>query len=434
MNKINIILTPEEEKRERSIGDKSGWQSWLSKAIDKINETSKKSHMVGGMNLSYLYTNQQNVLTPFELCISLVLKWQEYAGEIKNKYILALNLEIVEILIRDFGILPEMIEFLTDCSDKAKICEKMPQFKGVKVRYMKDFNSFLNGNEPRRFDAFLANFPYQTKSDEKHKKTQPIWDKFVDKSISVLKENGFLVAIHPSGWRNVNGMFEKTRELIQSKSVKFISINNADQGVKTFKCATRFDWYVLQNNDQKCVTDIQDESGELAKSDIRDLPFIPNAKIKRIFELVAKGNEEKIQVLWSCDYHTQAREKDGTISKEKNGNFIYPCVQHVDVDGEPSCVWYSSMNSRGHFGIPKVVFSSRQVGGTLIDSKGEYGMCQDCSAIVATKEELPLIKQAFDSQEFIDLMKFCDFGGNRDRYPRKIIAMFRRDFWKEFVR
>jgi hypothetical protein len=282
-------------------------------------------------------------------------------------------------------------------------------------------------NSPIKFDVVLGNPPYQTKSDSKNTKTQAIWDKFVKKSFEICKEDGYVSLIHPSGWRNVDGMFKETKDLLQSKTIKYLSIHNADDGMKTFECATRYDWYIAQNNKSEYETTIKFENGEEVVNQINNLSFIPNSNFY-VLDLVAKENEEKVNVLWDCSYHTQK----STMNRKKDDIFIHPCIQHINTKGISTCTWYSSIN-KGHFGIPKLIFSSRQIGGTLIDENGEFGTCQDCSSIVASKQELKLIKLAMDSEEFIELMKSCDFGGNRDRYPRKIIALFRKDFYKEFI-
>ena len=37
------------------------------------------------------------------------------------------------------------------------------------------------------------------------------------------------------------------------------------------------------------------------------------------------------------------------------------------------------------------------------------------------------------SKEFVELMKFCDVGGLKVTYNHRVIALFRKDFWKEFI-
>ena len=334
-----------------------------------------------------------------------------------------------------------------------------------------------------KFDVVIGNYPFQ-ELKEGNKKSKAMWQLFVKKSFELCKRDGFVCAIHPSGWRDVSGMFKKTQEIIKSKNVKYLEVHDRDEGVETFGVQTAYDWYIVKNSpikestrvrgyDKKeydvniydmdfipngrfdAISNLMAKEGEekvellhsysayetrkphmsREKGTVRicNMPFIPNAQIDKVMSLVAKDGEEKVELLWDCKYHTQARTKDGTMSREKKDKFKYPCIQHVNVKGQSSCTWYSATNRNGHFTVPKVIFSSQQVGGTMVDLNGNYGMCQHCSAIVDSPKTLSKIKEAMDSSAFIEIMKSCDVGGNRDRYNRKVIALFRKDFWKEFI-
>ena len=68
---------------------------------------------------------------------------------------------------------------------------------------------------------------------------------------------------------------------------------------------------------------------------------------------------------------------------------------------------------------------------TLITG-GDYGLTQFAYAIVDSVENLEKIKTAMTTPEFIGLMKSCTFN-TPHKYNHKVIALFRKDFWKEFV-
>jgi hypothetical protein len=91
----------------------------------------------------------------------------------------------------------------------------------------------------------------------------------------------------------------------------------------------------------------------------------------------------------------------------------------------------------GHFGIPKLIFAKGSTY-TLLDMDGEYGLTQFAYGIVDEKKNLPLIKQAIESKEFIKLiMSWVGLSDNRSCDNRgRIIAplkLLRKDFWKDFV-
>jgi len=81
----------------------------------------------------------------------------------------------------------------------------------------------------------------------------------------------------------------------------------------------------------------------------------------------------------------------------------------------------------------KVIWSNGRIKsiGSCIDYDGEYGLTQFAYAIVDEKDKLEYIKKAFDSKRFRKLMELCAVGQLTINY--KIIKLFRKDFWKEFI-
>jgi hypothetical protein len=62
---------------------------------------------------------------------------------------------------------------------------------------------------------------------------------------------------------------------------------------------------------------------------------------------------------------------------------------------------------------------------------GDYGLTQFAYAIVDKPENLPKIKEVFDTKEFRDLMELCAVGQLTINY--KVISRFKKDFWKIFT-
>jgi hypothetical protein len=117
------------------------------------------------------------------------------------------------------------------------------------------------------------------------------------------------------------------------------------------------------------------------------------------------------------------------MSKEPDDEHIYPCVYTVNSKSEPS-LYYSSVQ-HGHFGIPKLIWSNGRITsvGSYLDLDGEYGLTQFAYAIVDQPEILPLIKKAFDSRKFREIMGACAVG--QLSINHKVVAMFKKDFWKK---
>jgi hypothetical protein len=197
-----------------------------------------------------------------------------------------------------------------------------------------------------------------------------------------------------------------------------------------FGAETRFDWYVLKNsNTINLKTKIKFQSGNILDIDVKDLQFIPNDDYDFIKTLIAKEGEECLNILYSRSFY--GTDKNHT-SKKKNSKFKHPCVYTVTSESVPT-FFYSSVNTNGHFGIPKFIWSNGRISsiGSYIDKTGEFGLTQFAYAIVDSPKTLPLIKKAFDNPKFRRLMENCAVGQLTINY--KVLSTFRKDFWKQFI-
>lgn len=278
-----------------------------------------------------------------------------------------------------------------------------------------------------KFDLIIQNPPYQ-KQKPGFTKTQPIWHLFVQRSLELLKEDGYMIMVHPSGWRNVDGVFKETQNLLKSKQVLELHIQNEKDGMRVFGAETRYDFYILKNTTPEKETLIKCQDGSFEVVNISEMQFIPNGMFNDIVNLVAKDVDEKVEVIADSSYHTQR----DFMSKSESTLNKYPCIYTVK-SGDIPTIWYSNINSNGHFGIPKLIWSNFRISsaGCIVDEDGIYGLTQFSYAIVDSVGNLNNIKKAFDSKEFRDLMEMCAVGDMT--INRKSIATFRKDFWKEFI-
>jgi hypothetical protein len=206
-------------------------------------------------------------------------------------------------------------------------------------------------------------------------------------------------------------------------------MHDVSDGIKTFGAATRYDIYKLINTKPFKNTNVKFENGVLKNMNLLDFEFIPNLYYENIRNVISDSTEPRVDFLYSrSDYGSDKPH----MNKEYSNTHMYPCVQNVDVNHNISCFWYSNNKNNGHFGIPKVIFG-RKTSGVFFDKEGKYGLSQDCAAIIDSIENLEIIENVLKSNKFLDFMKAFDFGGVTDRYNRKIIATFRKDFWKEFI-
>jgi len=280
-----------------------------------------------------------------------------------------------------------------------------------------------------KFDVIIGNDPYQEKVGPR--KTESLWNKFFFKRMSLLKENGYLSLIHPSGWRNVDGKYKNVQEEIKSKNLKFLSINSVEDGQKLFNATTPFDWYVLQNNEYEGLTTIKFQDGSIGQTDISNLEFIPNDNFDTVISLISRGDEKTVDVIHSySNYET----RKNWVSKVQSDEFPYPVVYSVLSDGTVNFM-YSSTNQKGHFGVPKLILGNGTNPTCFIDYNGDYGMTQFAYGIVDTVENLEKIKNVITSDSFQKVniaTKYVATAGNPLVYP-KILNTFRKNFWEEFI-
>ena len=248
--------------------------------------------------------------------------------------------------------------------------------------------------------------------------------------MSHLAEDGLLCFVHPSGWRDVDGLFKATQKIMIDKEIHYLSIHNETEGLKTFGMDTRYDFYVIKNklSNKDFVSKIKCQDGSLIETKLFGMEFIPNGMFEEIMSLVAKPGETRTKVLGDSSYHTQR----DFMKKEKNDEFVYPCVYTVK-SGDEMTLWFSNKDTNGHFGIPKLIWSNFRISsaGSIADMNGAYALTQFSYAIIDDKDKLLDIKKAFDTKKFRNMMENCSVANMS--INRKIIATFRKDFWKDFI-
>lgn len=218
-------------------------------------------------------------------------------------------------------------------------------------------------------------------------------------------------------------------------------MNSYNAGMKYFKCYTNFDYYLLQNTlTNNNITKINDYDNLEYDINLNEWEFIPNGMFSEINELL--NGDDLTDVIHDCNYHHNSwnvvdiihdtsiyETRIKYLSKTKTDTFKYPIVYFITkTDGIK--LFYSCEN-KGHIGIPKVIWSNGKCS-PIVDEKGEYGLTQFAYAIADDVDKLNDIKKALDNPYFIKIMSYCVFG-KLDRYNYKIIALLKKDFYKNFI-
>jgi len=161
-----------------------------------------------------------------------------------------------------------------------------------------------------KFDIIMGNPPYNKNGISKG---MAFWKEFVQKSLSLLSQDGFLEFIHPTGWRKPTGKRQSAGDIFEEfKKYNLLFIKISDIKIIHFP---RVDYYVLQKSNKKTKTRIINEYGG-EKTDeelsIYELPFIPHIinsiVISILNKLFNKNSGEKFNII--RDHSFRANKED----------------------------------------------------------------------------------------------------------------------------
>ena len=279
------------------------------------------------------------------------------------------------------------------------------------------------------FDAVIGNPPYNSSGDTGTGNT--IWQHFTKVSLNqLLQNNGYLLFVHPPGWRKPNtkrGKFYGLYKLMtQENQMIYLSINGIKDGQKTFKCGTRYDWYLIQKTPKYTTTIVNDEKNNRLIIDMNKFNWLPNYNIDLVCKLIANENEEKCHIIYSASSY---EHRKNWMSKVKTQEFKYPCIHSTPKNGIRYL--YSKVNDRGHFNVQKIIFGETGIYNSIIDIEGNYGLTNGCIGIkIYNLENGKKYKKFLESDIMTDIIKSCSFSSFRIDW--NIFKDFKKDFWKEF--
>ena len=290
-----------------------------------------------------------------------------------------------------------------------------------------------------KFDAIIGNPPYQAKTvstDGCARSRHGIWPDMVVAWHGRVEHGGMLSLVHPANWRGtgktITNVAAHVRKLLRSMDMAWLSMHDIGDGIRTFGASTRFDCYVAFKSDTPGFeTEIRDGRGAMCMKCIKEMDFIPNWD-GGVMDIMASEGEEPVDFMYDARmYHSDDRLADGMVSMEMTDECRLPCVHSVSsVNGAIRFIY--AREDQGHFGVPKVIFSIwHNPGVPIADAEGKYGMSEQVAAFADDPENLPLIKKAMETPEFLDMMKSVQF--NSRAWNWKVMRKFRKDFWKEFI-
>jgi hypothetical protein len=273
-------------------------------------------------------------------------------------------------------------------------------------------------------DIIIGNPPYQTPRESRvsSKGGQILWDKFIRVSLDILQKNKgkkdnferFLCFITPPGWRKPQNPLW-TLMTTGNNYLLFIHNINKKTAMTQMQVQQHMDLFVI-----KCVHNIASsaspklDSCTFISDDLtvyknikpRDWAFLPNGEFDAI-QCILDTKPDPSRVIYDrMAYGSDTKHMSSTFIP---GEFIYPVVHTMTKRGLG--LWYSNTNTRGHFGIPKVILNFNEKLYPYLDASGEYGMGQFSFGLpISSVKEGEALVRILKSPDFSKIIKATKWG------------------------
>jgi hypothetical protein len=273
-----------------------------------------------------------------------------------------------------------------------------------------------------KFDIVIGNPPYnKPKSlNYHHGGGRSLWDLFVTKALDYwVKDNGFLVFIHPPSWRKPQHYLW---EILSKKQMQYIKQYSKNEGLKIFGCSTLIDYYILENKPIYKETIIDAQDAKRYNINIQEWDFLPSGVFDTVKNILGKN-----KVIYSSSIYETRRPN---ISKTKKENHNLPVVYNMTKKDGLGFVY--SNEDKGHFKIPKIILSVSEFQYPYNDWEGDYGLSNNIFGLpITSKEEGNKIVEAINSDKFKEILKYTKWSTFQTDW--RMFNYFRKDFWKEFI-
>ena len=242
-------------------------------------------------------------------------------------------------------------------------------------------HDFITFNNSKKYDLIVANPPYakMLENGKRASKNHNLIKDFIEKALSQLKSNGYLLFITPDNWmsyadRNV------LIGIITSLQIIHLDIHTAKKYFK--KIGSSFTWYIIQNCPFYKNINIsgiwkkREYFSSVISKQRNYIPLLYNQMVQNILsKTVDNSTLPKFEIKTSSDLHKYTKAK--FISDEKTEEFQYKLIH------TPSQIVYSSRPHKFQEGY-KIFISTTDKYSVFIDN---CGMTQSIAFILCSNEE-----------------------------------------------
>ena len=290
------------------------------------------------------------------------------------------------------------------------------------------------------YDVIIGNPPFQTPRDSARNSSkggQILWDKFILKSLELLSFKSthterFLCFITPPLWRKPNSPHGLWGRMTSDPcSLQYIHMIDKKTAIRDLQVQQRMDLFIVKvggnvgcddNGKCKIITSPAD-GGTLNIVSPRDWPFLPNSEFTFIRTIIDHIADPK-RVIY--DRSSYGSDLPHMSPEYRAGEFIYPVVHTMTRKGLG--LWYSNTNTRGHFGVVKVILNFNEKLYPYLDLSGDYGMGQFSFGLpVSSAEEGNAMMRALVSPQFQAMIKATKWGAYQT--DRRMFEYFKPGWW-----
>lgn len=318
--------------------------------IDNSNFKTLKEHYDNILNLDKsTYQSSNDEPTPLDCIIDMINKIPEELWDRDD-------LSILDPCCGNGNFaLPVLFKLLDKNHTIKNIVENIIHFNDINIarlnnvkkiycnnKYNLNITSFdyLTNNYTKKYDLVMANPPYAKllENGKRASKNHNLIKDFIEKTLQILKPNGYLLFITPDNWMSYADR-NTLIETLTSLQIIHLDIHSAKKYFK--KIGSSFTWYVIQNcNSYKNINVSGIWKKKTYESSVvscvrKYIPLVYNNIVYNILQkTIDNASLKKFNVKTSSDLHKYTKAE--FISDSKNDKFKYKLIH------TPSQIVYSS--------------------------------------------------------------------------------------------
>lgn len=253
-----------------------------------------------------------------------------------------------------------------------------------------------------KFDAIISNPPYNAVGKVGTGNT--LWQHFTRKALNEwINDNGFFLSVHPSGWRKPEITTSKSKSqglfklMVKDNTMLNLVIRGKNDGKKMFKCETKYDYYLIKQGDHIINTKIDDMNYIIHNLNLKEYNWLPNCNYEEVFKYFDKDENDNYELLRSSSY--RVHKKLNYVKDTPTEIYKFPVIHSTNLSGVR--YKYTNDNTKGLYGISKIIFGDTGLNDVIIDMDGDYAMTG-----MATGIKINSFQDGLNLREFLLNNKF----------------------------